>query len=335
MVLGVMLSAGTVRAETTVSSSEPITIALTAANGQAGQPGTASIHPTAGASVSAAIHAHDLSAFEASAAHPVAPTQLTAQVLAALSPQDPAANAAAGALAAGTAAPSATPAAPVGSDAPAVSGSDAPSTKPATSILDFGPINRAAGPMAGLSTGRLMAIPDEATLSRDTAAAIVRAFHAAPGTADQAASDAADTATTGDPEVDERIALARTVFKVDGTDELVRHQVSTRLMKIIIGEVAKHIDFNKLSETDKYRLSAVAASAQTELEDKVLNLDARSEASYLTKSDLTLLIVAYDNDAVRKETKLRLADTGKIDSDDALDLTMAQIQIVKAFESAQ
>ena len=38
---------------------------------------------------------------------------------------------------------------------------------------------------------------------------------------------------------------------------------------------------------------------------------------------------------MRKQTKLRLADTGKTDSDDALDLTMAQIQIVKAFESAQ
>jgi hypothetical protein len=192
-----------------------------------------------------------------------------------------------------------------------------------------------AGATNGLSTGRLMTVPDAATLSRDTAAAILRAFRAAPGTAEQAGSDAADTATSGDPEADERVALARTVFKVDGTDEVVRHQVASVMMRIIIGEVAKHIDFNKLSETDRYRLSAIAASAQAELEDKVLNLDARIEADALTKQDLTLLIVAYDNDAIRKQTRLRLADNGKIDSDDALDLTMAQIQIVKAFESAQ
>jgi len=332
-----ILSAGAVRAETTVSPSEPIAIAITAANGQADQPGAAKIRPTAGASVVAEIHAHDLSAFGAAGRHSAAPsTQLTAQVMAALAPSDPAATAATGALAAGTAAPSATPSPPVGSQAPAVTGGDAPTaTKPATSILDFAPLTRVAGATTGLSTGRLMPVPDAATLSRDTAAAILRAFRAPPGTADQAASDAADTATSGDPEVDERVALARTVFKVDGTDQLVRHHVTTVLMRIIITEVAKTIDFNKLSETDKYRLSAIAATAQTELEDKVLNLDARAEANYLTKQDLTLLIVAYDNDAVRKQTGLRLADNGKTDSDDALDLSMAQIQIVKAFESAQ
>ncbi len=336
MLSGLMFSIGTVRAETTASPSQPITIAITAASSQVPPSGGATIHPTAGTSVTAAIRAHDLSALEASNAHSVAPAPLTAQVLAALSPRDPAAPAAAGALAAGTAAPAATPSAPAGSDAPAVTGGDAQGApQPSTSILDLRPLNRVADGTMGLSTGALMPVPDAATLSRDTSAAIVRAFRAAPGTADQAASDAADAAATGDPAADERIALARTVFKVDGTDELVRHQISTVLMKIIIGEVAKHIDFNKLSEANKYRLSAIAASAQTELEDKVLNLDARAEANYLTKQDLTLLIVAYDNDAMRKQTRLRLADTGKTDSDDALDLTMAQIQIVKAFESAQ
>ena len=294
-----MLSAGAVRAETTVSPSEPIAIAITAANSQSAQPGAATIHPTAGhpadvKSVAADIHAHDLSAFEASSQRTAnRSTQLTAQVMAALAPADPAATAATGALAAGAAAPSATPSPPIGSDAPAVTGGDAPtSTHPATSILDFGPLNRVAAATTGLSTGRLMSVPDEATLSRDTAAAILRAFRAPPGTADQAASDAADTAASGDAKVDERLALARTVFKVDGTDELLRHQVSSVMMRIIIGEVAKHIDFNKLSETDRYRLSAIAASAQTELEEKVLNLNARAEADALSKQDLTLLIVA-------------------------------------------
>ena len=338
-VLCLMLSAGAVHAETTVSASQPIAIAASAVAGQAAQPatatatGTATIHPTAGTSVATEIHAHDLAAFQTTSHKPAVPTQLTAQVMAALTPSDPTATAAAGALAAGTATPSATPAPPVGSD---VTGGEARgATRPATSILDLRPLNRVAEGTMGLSTGQLWAVPDAATLSRDTAAAILRAFHGAPGTADQAASDAADTAATGDPDVDERVALARTVFKVDGTDSLVRHYVSTVQMRIIINEVAKNIDFNKLSETDKYRLSAIAATAQTQLEDKILNLDARAEANYLTKQDLTLLIVAYDNDAMRKQTALRLADTGKGDSDDALDLNLAQIQIVKAFESAR
>ena len=291
------------------------------------------IRPTSGTSLIADVKSHDLSAFEARNLHTTPPSeQLRAQILAALAAPDPSAPAAGGTYAAGAAVPSATPSVPAGSDAPATAGSDA---KASTAILNFSPLNRVSGIATGLSTGAVLPVPDEAALAHDTASAIVRAFRAGPGTADQAASDAADAATTGDAAMDERISLARTVFKVDGSDELVRHFVATELMKLVIGEVAKHIDINKLSETDKYRLSAVAAAAQTELEEKILNLNARVEAAYLSKADLTQLVVAYDNDAVRKQTKLRLADTGKVDRGAALDITMAQYQIVKMFESAQ
>ena len=281
----------------------------------------------------AEVHAWDLSAYEASSQHPIIPSAaLTAEVMAALAAPDPSAAAASGSNAAGAAAGSAAPAPPAGSDAPAIAGGD---TASATSVLDLSPLNRLSGAATGMGTGTLLSVPDEAALSHDAAQAILRAFRATPGTADQAASDAADAASTGDPLLDERIALARTVFKVDGTDALVRKFVSTQMMRLIVGEVAKHIDIDKLSDTDKYRLSAIAAGAQTELQEKVLNLNAGVEANYLSKQDLTLLIVAYDNDAERKQTKLRLADTGKTDRDAALDITMAQVQIVKSYESAQ
>ena len=298
-------------------------------------PATAStITPIAGASVAAYVRDHDVTAFAAQL-HPVtASGPLAAQVLAALTAPlaDPTAAAVSGAYASGTAAPSTTPAAPAGSDAPAVTGSDA---RASTTILDLSPLNRLSGVASGLSTALRLPLPDDAALSRDTAQAIIRAFRPTAGTADQAASDAADDASTGDAALDERVALARTVFKVDGTDELIRHFVSTQLMKVVIGEVAKHIDINKLSDTDKYRLSAVAAAAQTELEEKILNLDGRVEANFLTKADLTLLIVAYDTDAQRKQTQLRLGDTGRTDRAAALDVTMAQYQIVKSYEVAQ
>jgi len=315
------LAAGAVHAETPASPKPAIPI-----------------RPTSGTSLIADVKSHDLAAFAAKNLHTTPPSaQLRAEILAALAAPDPSAPAAGGTYAAGTAAPSATPSAPAGSDAPAMAGPQpgAPDAKTARAILDFSPLNRVSGIATGLSTGTMLPVPNDAALAHDAASAIVRAFRAGPGTADQAASDAADAATTGDPAMDERITLARTVFKVDGSDELVRRFVATELMRLVIGEVAKHIDINKLSETDKYRLSAVAAAAQTELEEKILNLNARVEAAYLSKSDLTQLIVAYDNDAVRKQTKLRLADTGKIDRGAALDITMAQYQIVKLFESAQ
>lgn len=293
---------------------------------------TAPIRPGAGASLVAKIHGHDLAVYEANP-HATAPSpQLTAEVMAALAAPDSSATAATGAYAASTAAPAATPAAPIGSDAPAVTGGE---TRPIASLLDLSAQSRLAGAASGMSTGMSLPLPDDDTLSRDTAGAIARAFRATPGTADQAASDAADAASTGDPLLDERVGLARTVFKVDGTDELVRHFVATQMMKVVVVEVAKYIKIDKLSDSDKYRLSAIAATAETELEEKVLNLDARVEATYLSKQDLTQLIVAYDNDAERKQTRLRLADTGQTDRDGALDINMAQIEIVKAFESAK
>ncbi len=329
-VLCLGLAAGAAQAETVPATSAPTSFKTLVAQTTATGP---TITPVAGTSLAVQARNPDVAAFAASQLHTSpASDPMTAQVLAALAAPSSAPATATGAYAAGTAAPSAVPSAPVGSDAPAVTGAG---PKASTSILDLAPLNHLSGIATGMSTATRLSLPDDAALSRDTAQAIIRAFRPSAGTADQAASDAADDATTGDPLLDERVTLARTVFKVDGTDELIRHFVSSQMMKVVIAEVAKHIDINKLSETDKYQLSAMAAAAQTELEEKVLNLDARVEANYLTKADLTLLVVAYDNDAQRKQTQLRLGDTGRSDRAAALDITMAQFQIVKTYESGQ
>ena len=188
----------------------------------------------------------------------------------------------------------------------------------------------------GLSTGQGVqpALPVSADLDAQTTRAIVAAYQKPNGAAaDQVALNAATAAT--DPLVEERISLAETVFHVDGTEEIIRHFVATEHMKLIIAEVARHIDFTKLSETDKYRLAAIAAVAQTELEDKILRMNALMQANNLSKPELMQLIVAYDIDAQRKLTQMRLADNGKQDNAADLDVHIAQYQIVKSYESGQ
>ena len=181
------------------------------------------------------------------------------------------------------------------------------------------------------------ALPDMQTWDAQAGLAIVAAFKAPDPntTADQAATFAADATAPVDPAFEERVGLMRTLFHVDGTEDLIRHFVATEHMKLIIGEVARHIDFTKLSETDKYRLAAIAAVAQTELEDKIIDLNARMQAANLSKSEIMQLVVAFDIDAQRKLTQMRLNDDGKIDSNAELDLRIAMYQIVKQFEAGQ
>ncbi len=165
---------------------------------------------------------------------------------------------------------------------------------------------------------------------------MLAAFKAPAGQSPNQPAESAATfaaAPVTDPAVEERIDLARAVYRIDGTDALVRHFIATQHMKLIIEEVARHIDFSKLSEADKYRLAAIAAVAQTELEDKVIRMNAMVQAQTLSKPELLQLLAAYDNDTQRKLTDMRLHDDGKVDRDAELDIRLAQFQIVKAFEA--
>jgi len=195
------------------------------------------------------------------------------------------------------------------------------------------PSTVAPGLTYGMSTGQgaQPALPASADLDHDAASAIVAAFnHKQDAPREVFAADAAV-----DPALEERITLAETVFHVDGTEAIIRHFVETEHMKLIIQEVANHIDFQKLSDTDKYRLAAIAAVAQTELEDRIIRLDASLEANALSKDELMQLVVAFDSDAQRKLTAMRLGDDGKTDRSAQLDIGIAQYQIVKAFEAGE
>ena len=182
--------------------------------------------------------------------------------------------------------------------------------------------------------GRAPAIPTMQNLDRATARAVVEAFQTPGGLT---AYDKAQIAATAaaDPDLEERIALVRTIYRVDGTDALVRHFVSTQHMRLIITEVNNHVNIAGLSEPEKYRLAAIAAAAQTELEDKILDMDARLQAKSLSKPELMQLIAAFDSEAQRKLTDLRLKDDGKLDRGIELDVAMAQIQILRKYESGQ
>ena len=185
-----------------------------------------------------------------------------------------------------------------------------------------------------LGQGRLPTVPVMVDLDHATAQAMVAAFTRPSGiTAEDQAQIAA--AASVDPVMDEKIGLVRTLYRVDGTDALLRHFVATEHMRLIITEVNNHIAIDKLSEGDRYRLSAIAASAETELEDKILTMDARVQATNLSKPELLQLIAAYDSDAQRKQTQQRLSDSGKLDRAIDLDIKLAQIQIVKASENDQ
>ncbi|CAL4866182.1 hypothetical protein MMA231_00420 [Asticcacaulis sp. MM231] len=214
-----------------------------------------------------------------------------------------------------------------------------PKSKGMLAILNLGaPASSISGITYGLSAGQGVApaVPVSETFNHDTALAVVAAMKN-PGntTAEAAAAYAATPAINAEPLLEERIALVRAVYRIDGTEELIRHFVGTQHMQLIIGEVARHIDFSKLSETDKYRLAAIAAVAQTDLEDKIIRMNALVQAQNMSKADLLQLLAAYDNDAQRKLTDLRLHDDGKVDRAAELDIRLAQYQIIKAFESGQ
>ena len=209
-------------------------------------------------------------------------------------------------------------------------------TKGMLAILDLGAPDAGTPSITyGLAVGQGAApmVPASANFDHETAVAVLAAFKTPAGqTAESVATYAAAPVT--DPAVEERIDLTRAVYRIDGTDALVRHFIATQHMKLIIEEVARHIDFSKLSESDKYRLAAIAAVAQTELEDKVIRMNALVQAQTLSKPELLQLLAAYDNDSQRKLTDMRLHDDGKVDRAAELDIRLAQFQIVKAFESA-
>jgi len=184
--------------------------------------------------------------------------------------------------------------------------------------------------------GHMPAIPTMDSLDHATAQAVVSAFHTPGGmTAYDQAQNAAAAAVAPNPALEERIAMVRTLYRVDGTDALVRHFVATQHMKLIITEVNNHVDISRLSDSEKYRMATIAASAETELEEKILNMNARTQATSLTKTELMQLITAFDSDAQRKQTQQRLGDTGKLDRAIDLEMRLAQIQIIKLYESGQ
>lgn len=128
-----------------------------------------------------------------------------------------------------------------------------------------------------------------------------------------------------------RIKLARAVMKADGTQALVEVFVAKEHMRLIIGEVANHIPFDKLSENDKVRLAAIASTAQAELVEGILQLQAERFARLLSSDQLTALAKAFDTPEERKLTQLRANDDGAADAKAAVLFQGASDRILSAF----
>ncbi len=174
----------------------------------------------------------------------------------------------------------------------------------------------------------LQAILDKAT--RDTE---LRAQPLVPLTG--SASDEGQQAATPaeDPAFLERVDLMRKLFEVDGTDEITRHFINNVHMRLIILEVNNYIDINSLSENDKYRIATIAALAAAELGDKVLNLGARQHALYLKREEIQQLTADLSNEAQKKLTKVRMTDDGGIDKRAEIDMQIAVLKIIQAYEA--
>jgi hypothetical protein len=136
-----------------------------------------------------------------------------------------------------------------------------------------------------------------------------------------------------DPNTTERIALARQLLAIDGSEDTIRSYIATEHMKLIIGEVNKYININNLSDTDRYRLSIIANTAALDLGDRILDMNARLHAFHLTRNELMLLIKDLDIPAQKKLTRIRLEDNGRLDKRAELELQLAQLQIIKAFQN--
>lgn len=131
----------------------------------------------------------------------------------------------------------------------------------------------------------------------------------------------------------ERVSLARRLLEIDGTEVIVRHHVNQVHMRLILTEAGKYIDLNALSENDRYRLATIAALAATELGDSILRLSAHVHAENLTREELRHLIDAYDIEPQRKLTQMRIDDTGELDKNAELQMQIAALRIIQAFES--
>ncbi|MDC7676005.1 hypothetical protein [Asticcacaulis machinosus] len=153
-----------------------------------------------------------------------------------------------------------------------------------------------------------------------------------PGSALDASQPAA--APAEDPAFLERVELMRKLFEVDGTDEITRHFINNVHMRLIILEVNNYIDINSLSENDKYRIATIAAVAASELGDKVLNLGARQHALYLTRDEILQLTADLSNSAQKKLTYIRMNDDGAVDKRAEIDMQIAALKIIQAYEAA-
>jgi hypothetical protein len=138
----------------------------------------------------------------------------------------------------------------------------------------------------------------------------------------------------GNTKIDrERLALARKLMAVEGSEALSRQFVSRQHILLVLDEAVRHLNVKKPTPEQKERLQAIADQVEDTLEDRIIDMNARAFAGKFGSSELNRLIQAMDNPAQKKLTAMRLADDGSLDAGASKRLQAASNAVVKAFEA--
>lgn len=151
---------------------------------------------------------------------------------------------------------------------------------------------------------------------------IIRSFR------DNTTIDPAAAPPSGEPNTVQALELLR----VDGTEELVRHFVSTVHLSLIMAEVRKYIDVPNLSAPDTARLALIVEGSTRKLGTRLLNRQARQYGRALDGGQLAQLIRANATTAQQKLTRLRL-DSSDTDAKSEALMRPVVLELAQAFEA--
>ncbi|WP_333591636.1 hypothetical protein [Brevundimonas sp.] len=148
-----------------------------------------------------------------------------------------------------------------------------------------------------------------------------------------APTPAAANPSDADTALIQRIALARSLLEADGTAETAISFVRKNHRILIAREINKHIEVNTLPAEDRARLTTIINAELATLTDRILQLSAVRYAQTFSRAELAGLIAAYDIEAQRKLTAMRISDDGSLDRRAEAALQAATQRALTTFES--
>lgn len=128
-----------------------------------------------------------------------------------------------------------------------------------------------------------------------------------------------------------RVSAARDLLRVDGSEAVVIKTIRNVHGPMIIAELANHIDFDKLSEADRQRLSTLYAVEVTNLAAAVNQYYVYRFATAMSLDELNQLKSAMDTPEQALLAKIRVEDDGSFDVEVEETLNAVRQKIFAAF----